>query len=489
MGGLRVNFFIKLLGAEQVEQSTQHDPDDQHQIGLLADAYPRQTGDGDQLQDDEDAGERGTDVGHCFKEGFGVLIPLDGRDSGQAGEAEADGCADGGHIQEPAQSLTAQNGAEQGHRQAEQHGISGHAVLGVQLAEEGGEIAVAAHRIHQAGRGQIEAHHTGQHRAGYRHTHQDHAGGTQQTACRLQQQPGGGLGVDDQFGPVLQRRRRDGVVGGIYEAAEGDGHEHDQADLLVREFKFLRRLGDGIEAHKSPRGDGKGGQDRGGDARGAAVGEFVDAGVSAVGHGGDGTGLIKAPDGCHVGDIGLGGKQGGRHQCEYGAGQQDGENGLHDSRLLYADEVKYRKQHQNRHSEDHLAEIDVKSGDGVVEAELQDVGAAVQAVHDQADGGGIHRHVGQIRRHQEPAADIGGDLTEAGFGKGELTARLGVFRHHIGVAEGDDHHHQCTHHHSDGRTGDAGVGQELFAGVNEGAPADDATESDGPHVHRVQLLL
>ena len=49
----------------------------------------------------------------------------------------------------------------------------------------------------------------------------------------------------------------------------------------------------------------------------------------------------------------------------------------------------------------------------------------------------------------------------------ELAARLRVLRHHVGIAEGDDDHDQRAERHGDGRSGDAGVREKLFAGVDE----------------------
>ena len=124
-----------------------------------------------------------------------------------------------------------------------------------------------------------------------------------------------------------------------------------------------------------------------------------------------------------------------------------------------------------------------------MEAELQDIRRAVQAVNDQADGSAVHRHVRQVRGHKEPAADEGRVLAEAVPGEGELTACPRILGDHIGIAEGDDNHHQRAEGHGYRRAGDTGIAQELLSGVYEAPPSDYASEGNRPDVHGAEAPL
>ena len=124
-----------------------------------------------------------------------------------------------------------------------------------------------------------------------------------------------------------------------------------------------------------------------------------------------------------------------------------------------------------------------------MEAELQDIQAAVEPIHDKADRRGVHGHICEISGNKEPAADIGGQLAEAVLGKGKFTAGLRVLGDHIGIAESDDYHDKRAEEHSYGRSCHSGIRQEFLAGVNEGSPADDASERDRPDVYGIELAL
>ena len=163
--------------------------------------------------------------------------------------------------------------------------------------------------------------------------------------------------------------------------------------------------------------------------------------------------FVKAPDGVEICRLHRRTEQGGNRQRKNGDDQQGRQYDLHGSGLFDTDDVEDAEEHQNRHGEDHLAKPDLKTGHRIMEAELEDIGCAVQTIDDQADGRRVHGNIGQIGRHQKPAAAEGCPAAEAGICEGILTTGSGVFGHHIGVAAGDDDHDGCAQHHGDGRTG------------------------------------
>ena len=124
-----------------------------------------------------------------------------------------------------------------------------------------------------------------------------------------------------------------------------------------------------------------------------------------------------------------------------------------------------------------------------METEFQNIRCSVKTVHDQTDRGGVHRNVGQISGDQEPSAHICGAFSEACLGECELTAGFRVSRNHVRIAHGDDHHDKTAHDHGNGGSGYAGVGKEFLAGIDEGTPADNASEGDCPHMHGTELAF
>ena len=482
-----------MLPLHGVEDQAQNDPDRQHDIALIAEVDALQAGDRDQLQNHEGHGEHNADGSHHLQEDGSILVLSGGDQGAGTGEEVADGGADGAHIHEPAQRFTAQDRTGKAHGHAEDHGVLGGAEPVVDLAEPGGQIAVPGHGVHQTGGGQIEAHDTGQDRAGDAHAYQHLAEGPEQLFRSYQDHP---LAGHHTLGPVGQGCGSHGVIAGVNEAAEDNGDHHNEADLLEGEVELLRSLGNGVKAHIGPGRNGEGGQDRAHDAGGSGMGgpgnclaDLLRLQTCVHSSFGGLFIVIEAPDGSHIHTLGLGAEQRAEEQGEHTDHQQAGQDGLDDAGLLDADDVQKSEQDQNRHGRDHLTEVDVGSCQGIVEAEVQDALMAGQAVNDQGNGGAVHGDVGQIGRHQEPAAEEGHPLAEAVLCEGELTAGLGVLGHHVGVGEGDDDHNQGAEDHGDGGAGHAGIRQELLAGIDEGAPADHAAEGDCPHVHGGKLTL
>ena len=122
-----------------------------------------------------------------------------------------------------------------------------------------------------------------------------------------------------------------------------------------------------------------------------------------------------------------------------------------------------------------------------MEAPFEDVRVTVETVDDHTDRRGVHGYVRQIPCDKEPAADERGDLAEAVFRERELAAGLRIFRDHVRVACGNDDHDESAEDHRDRRAGDAGIGKEFLAGVDEASPSYDTSERDRPDVHRSQL--
>ena len=282
---------------------------------------------------------------------------------------------------EPAERLAAEYRAGERDEDAENHGVFRCAIALVDLAEGGREEAVAAHGVHQAARGEVETHDAREHGTGDGDADEHLAERAEQLLRGDEQHP---VTREDAVGPVRERGGGHGVVRGIDEAAEENGDDHDAADLFIGELELLRGLRNGIKADEGPRRDGEGREDGGGNTLSTGVGEVGD--VRGPGTGGEGGALVKAPDRVHIDAVCLAADKRGGGQREHGRGQQRREDALHDAGLLHTPDIEQAEEDQNPHREQHLAEPDVKARDLVVEAELQDVGRAVQPVDDQADG-------------------------------------------------------------------------------------------------------
>ena len=98
--------------------------------------------------------------------------------------------------------------------------------------------------------------------------------------------------------------------------------------------------------------------------------------------GGDRSTLIKAPDRLHIDTSCLGADK----TCDAERNRTDhkerAENRLNDGCFLYADDVQPAEENQDAHGKNHLAHPHIESGDGVMEAEFQDIGRSVNAIND-----------------------------------------------------------------------------------------------------------
>ena len=138
-------------------------------------------------------------------------------------------------------------------------------------------------------------------------------------------------------------------------------------------------------------------------------------------------GFVKSPHWLHIAHLGLVGHDGGDRQGKSAQGEKAGQDHLDDAGFFHAEDVQHAEQDEYQHGKKHFAHGDAESGDGVAEAELEDVGAAVEAVDDKADGGGVHGHVGKVGSDEEPAAQVGEGFSEGIFGEGKFAAGFGIF--------------------------------------------------------------
>ena len=433
------------------------------------------TGDRNELQNHEDHREAGAGSRCDFQEGRAVASLFGGDEGAYTGEEEARGSADGAHVDEPAQRFTAKNRTGEADENAENDGVSRGSVLVVDHREPFGQIAVAAHGKHQAGKREIKAHDAGENGAGNADADQHLAEVAQQLFGRDEKDPVAGHHT---VGPIGQRSGGNRVIGNVNKAAEGDGNDHDEADFSEGEVKLFRSLRDGVETDKGPRCNGKRRKNRGKNAADILAGKLIDRRSGGIcGHS---SLLVKAPDGVQIDALGLGADQAGDKQREDADDQQGRKDALNDCSLADADDVQIAKEQQNRSGEEDLSQIDLKSGNGIVEAEFEKISAAVKTIDNQSDGCAVHGHIGQVGDNQETAAQECGVFAEAGFGKCELAVRLGILGNHVGIAERDDDHDQRAQHHGDSGARDAGVRQKLFAGIDERTPSDDAAEGERP---------
>ena len=104
-------------------------------------------------------------------------------------------------------------------------------------------------------------------------------------------------------------------------------------------------------------------------------------------------------------------------------------------------ENKYQTEYrQYRHRQRDLAEVNVKAGDVVVEAEAEHVAEHRPAEHQQRRC--VEKDDGEVRKAEEPRAQKGVISAEGFLGVAVNAAGAGTFFHQIGVVFADHEHHQ-----------------------------------------------
>ena len=229
------------------------------------------------------------------------------------------------------------------------------------------------------------------------------------------------------------------------------------------EAVLLRCLGDGVKAHEAVGGKGN---------------HAHDAGEG---------GLALLEVGLQVGVIGMLGK-GHDEDEEDGGGQGHGHESLEPAGALDAPDVHDTQADDEGVGQDDLADVDIPAGDGVEVSELEGgAGKNVAGHHGQRRG--VQGDQGPVCQHQRPAADEGMLLAEGGVRVNKLAAGEGELLDHVAVAEADDGDDDGAQHQAGDGADGARLGQELGAGHDEAAPADDGAQGQGPDVDLAKVLL
>ena len=122
-----------------------------------------------------------------------------------------------------------------------------------------------------------------------------------------------------------------------------------------------------------------------------------------------------------------------------------------------------------------------------MESELENIAQQVPA--EQCQCGGVQCHYRQVRKPQEPRAYERVVPAEGVSCKCEFTSRLRVGVDHIVVIERYYGHYKGGKSHAY-RSAERACGeQEFVARHHECAPSYDATEGEGPYIHRREISL
>ena len=149
----------------------------------------------------------------------------------------------------------------------------------------------------------------------------------------------------------------------------------------------------------------------------------------------------------------------------------DSLNGGGDFSSAHADRS---EQPQCKQRDECLAEVDVISGNFVIEADLKEV--AEQISEDQCESGCIRPSDRDVDENQKPRTEEAVVVAELAFGISVSTAGVGVAIDQVVVVISDDQHDNAADDHSDHRSDRPGDRQKSRAGHDERAPTDRATE-------------
>lgn len=219
-------------------------------------------------------------------------------------------------------------------------------------------------------------------------------------------------------------------------------------------------MGDGLKAHIGP---GREGDDRQ---------------HTREGRGARGEGRRNAAQGA------LRAEYGSTEASHDATGQQQRHDDLHGGGNP-APQAEQRRNGQRRHRQQHLAYVDVITGDLVVEAELEQV--AEQVSGNQGQRRGVGPYDGHIRQQHEPAVQEAVVIAEVMFCVGVGAARVGVLFHQVMVIRADDQHNQPADADAQHRPQGTGHRQEGGPWHDKSAPAHATTEGQRPGAQRRKI--
>ena len=266
-------------------------------------------------------------------------------------------------------------------------------------------------------------------------------------------------------GLVALRQPGDGDAG-QQDIGHGAGEQrggHDPDRLFHGELEARGGLGDGLEAHESPGGQGDDVQDL---AEGARL--VLRKGQLRV------PGRTALPP------------QHGESADQDAREQRDGKDRLDPYRRAFSVDAQSPAQQDRSHAHQRLAEIDVVAQDGVVEAELECTGKQESA--DQGQGRGVGPDDSNVNQHQEPRAEKAVVVAEHLRRVGERASGVGVAVHQIVVVDADDQHDHRAEGDAEGGPQRPGHGQERSPRHDESAPSYGAAEGQSPYADRGQIF-
>ena len=243
----------QFLPPVQIEQTTQAHPDKEHDPRRHADGRGR-AGKDQQNETDNGCGRADEADGLAPSRFRNIRILVQILVGGQAGVQIGQGCADGGHVHDPDQGGPAEPGHDEAERQGKDHTLPGRIVAGMHGGKEIGQEFAASHAEQQAGGGHEETVHARQNARQNRHG-QGHATPAPENLIR---HPAGGPGM------VLAQQLFVGNEPGhthrdksVNDGAADDRKQHQIPRLVRGKGKFLGGLGDSVETHVQPGGQGQ----------------------------------------------------------------------------------------------------------------------------------------------------------------------------------------------------------------------------------------
>ena len=258
-----------------------------------------------------------------------------------------------------------------------------------------------------------------------------------------------GIGDDDRDSDQNQR---------VEKRAADDGIDHQAAGFFGREVEFFSGLGDRVETHEQPRGNGEDGQHAG--YRGTPFGKEGEQVIDVGGFRGDAS----------------------KDQHQHAAREGEGQNELEAARHVHAPEIHIAEEDEESRHHGQFARVDVPSGDRIQIAHIKNAGQDEAA--EQREGRAVGGDDAEVAENQRPAADETGPCPEADVGVGEGTARNGVDFNQNAVAERHRAQQPSADEKREACPQRPGIRQKTGSGKDEAAPADDGPYSQCPDFGR-----
>ncbi len=456
---LLADVFLLLL---EVEADAEEDPSAQCDVGFLVQSGSG-TGDSHQEEEDEGADNASNAPAHNRL----VALDLSKLPSCSTDIEEADGGAEGGHVNDPGQSSTAQHGGEHAGDTDEEDSVDrSSGALGT-VAEHCGQSLLLCHCGHQTGGGEDEAVDSGENCAGHSEAQQVQGGLAQSSFDSFTVCPeGSGVEVLSPVGVAFLCDHSGCKSGaGVHQNSADDSDDHESLCLGLVEVVLFADLGDNFKTDHCPGSHGQDDSDAGEDRLTAGTLE----------------------EGTHVVEVSLAAGNDDQGECNDDSGLGQSQEGLRHECSVNILNVQDGECADDQNGDDDLTQVNIEAGDVPQVVSLQN-GVGEDVTGDQTDSGAVEGNEGGEGQDQEPAADECVGLAEGLGDILKLAAFNGVLDQQVGVALCDDPCHYTGKGHTDQGAEGTSCGQEGVAGHDETAPADDSTDCNRQNVYFTYFL-